>query len=155
MLSDRNLKLEILAAQRAVIRLFYHIAAVVVSQLIHSKEDPLTLCALKSTLLHCLWLLFWSNKLLLLLFMFISVFNEAAAVLKGKAAFFTGEWCELILMCMKVAVKVVRLPTGEGLSTLLAYQTALFWLSCHISVLLSVCLFVVFNHVLYPLHFSQ
>lgn len=154
-LRDRNLKLEVLAAQRAVIRLFYQIAAVVVSQLVHSEEDHLALGALKSAVLRGLRLLFRSNELLLLLLVFVPVFDEAAAVLKGKAAFFAGERRELILVRVEVAVKVVRLPAGEGLSALLAHQTALFRLRCHIGALLSVRLFFIFNHILDPLYFSR
>lgn len=93
--------------------------------------------------------------MLVLRLMIISVFNEAAAVLKGKAAFFAGERRELILMCVKVAVKVERLSTVEHLSTLLAHQTALFWLSSQIGILLSVKLLVISNHIPNAVDFSH
>ena len=148
-------ELEVLAAQGAVVRLFCCIAAVVVPQLIHCREDPLTLCTLETSLLHHLQLLLWRNKLLLLLFMFVSVFNEAAAVLKGKATFFTGEGRELVLVRVEVAVKVERLAPVERLPTLFAHQTALFWLDCHIGVVLSVRLVIILDHILHPLDFSH
>lgn len=155
-LSDGDLKLEILAAQGAVVRLFYCIAAVVVPQLADCGEYPLTLCALKNALLHHLHLLFWSDELrLLTLPVFVSVFDEAAAVLKGKAAFFAGEGRELILMRVKVPVEVERLAAGEPLPALFADQAALFLLSSQISIHSSVCLLIVFNHILYAVHFAH
>lgn len=141
-LGDRHLKLEFLAAQGAVERLFYCIIAVMVPQLTNCREDPLTFCTLKSTLLICLHLLLWSQKLLLPLPVLVSVFNEAAAVLEGKAAFFTGEGRELILVCVKVAVKVERLTAVESLPTLFADQTILFLSSHRVGVVLSVCVLI-------------
>lgn len=152
-LSDRHLKLELLSAQGAVVRLINCVGAVVVPQLIHCGEDRLTFCTLKTTVLRRFNLPLWSKELLLLLFMFIPVFNEAAAVLKSKAAFFTGEGRELVLMCVKVPVKVERLAAVEGLPALLAHQTALFWLHCQISILLFD--FIILDHVLYTVDFAQ
>ena len=144
---DRHLKLEFLAAQGAVVRLFYCIIAVVVPQLTNCREDPLTFCALKSALLaRCL--LLWGQKLLLPLPVLVSVFNEAAAVLEGKAAFFTGEGRELVLVSVKVAVKVERLAAVECLPALFAHQTVLFMFRHCIGVLLSVCLLIIFTNIL-------
>jgi len=97
-LRDGHLELELLAAQGAVVRLLHDVAAAVVPQLVHHGEDHLALCTLKTSLRLGLRRLLRRNDDFLLLFMFIPVFDEAAAVLKGQAAFFTGEGRELVLV---------------------------------------------------------
>lgn len=139
-----------------MVRLLWDIVAVVVPQLIHCGEKFLTLRTPKTPLIPRVWLLLWGYDLFLLLFMLTPMFDEAAAVLKGKAAFFTGEWGELILVCMEVTVKVKGLPSVEPLPTLLALQTPLPWL-CECIILLSpACIFIipitiVLLRILYPI----
>lgn len=99
-LSDRHFKLEVLTTQGAVVRLFSCIGAVMFPQFEHRKEQTPTFGTFKVALIFRLHLLLWNKEHLLLLLMFVFVFNEATPVLKGKAAFFTGEWREVILLWM-------------------------------------------------------
>lgn len=140
-LGDGDLHLEVLPAQRAVVRLFNIFAAIVVPQLDNGGEDGGALCTLKGALLNVFWLYLWREKrLLLLLLVFISMFDEAAAVLESEVTFFAGERCQVVLMCVKVAVKVKHLTAVKLLSTVLAFQTRLFrlrgpisnWLRCRL-----------------------
>lgn len=142
-LGDGDLHLEILAAQRAVVRLFRIFAAIVVPQLVNGGEDGGALCTLKGALLFIFWLYLWRDKWLhFLLLVFIPVFDETAAVLESEATFFAGEWCQVVLMCMKMAVEVEHLTPVELLSAVLAFQTRLFGLSSQVSDWLSCLLFL-------------
>ncbi|CAG6015743.1 unnamed protein product, partial [Menidia menidia] len=124
-LGDRHLELEVLAAEGAVVRLFRSTAAAVVPQPAHGGEGPLAFCALEPALLR-LRLLLQSQRPLLPGFVFIPVFDEAAAVLESKAALLAGEGCELVLVRVEVAVEVEGLAPVEPLPALLAHQTAPF-----------------------------
>lgn len=133
-LGDGDLHLEVLAAQWAVIRLFSVFAAIVVPQLVNGGEDGGALCTLKGALLNIFWLYLWREKwLLLLLPVFVPVFDEAAAVLESQATFFAGERRQVVLVCVKVAVEVKHLTPVELLSTVLAFQTRLFGLRGQVS----------------------
>lgn len=133
-LGDGDLHLKVLAAQRAVVRLFSIFAAIVVPQLVNGGEDGGALCTLKGALFNVFWLYLWREKwLLLLLPVFIPVFDEAAAVLESEATFFAGERCQVVLVCVKVAVEVKHLTAVELLSTVLAFQTRLFGLRGQVS----------------------
>lgn len=136
-LGNGHLELEVLAAQGAVVRLFCCAAAAVVPQRIHRVEETLTFCTFKGALLR--WrLLLWGEEQLLLLFMLISVFDQAAPVLKGKATFFACKRGELVLVCVKVAVEVERLAAVEHHPAVLAQQAAFFRFRHRVTVLLSV-----------------
>lgn len=136
-LGDGDLQLEILAAQRAVVRLFHIFAAIVVSQLVNGGKDGGALCTLKGALLFIFWLylyLFWGEKWLhFLLLVFIPVFDEAAAVLESEATFLAGKWRQVVLMRVEMAVEVEHFTTVELLSAVLAFQTRLFGLCRQVS----------------------
>lgn len=70
--------------------------------------------------------------------MLISVFDQAAPVLKGKATFFACKRGELVLVCVKVAVEIKRLAAVEHHSAILAQQAAFFRFCHRVTVLLSV-----------------
>lgn len=133
-LGDGHLELEVLAAQGAVVRLFCCAAAAVVPQGIHRVEETRTFCTFEGALLR--WrLLLWGEQQLHLLFMLISVFDQAAPVLKGKATFFACKRGELVLVCVKVAVEVERLAAVERHPAILAQQAAFFRFRHRVAVL--------------------
>lgn len=111
-LRNGHLELELLAAQRTVVRLFRRTAAAVGPQRVHRVEDALARSAFKGAFVR--WrLLLWGEEKLLLLFMLISVFDQAAPVLEGKAALLARKRRELVLVRVKVAVEIKRLTPVE------------------------------------------
>lgn len=68
--------------------------------------------------------------------MLISVFDQAAPVLKGKATFFACKWGELVLVGVKVAVEIKRLAAVENHPAILAQQATFFRFSHHVAVLI-------------------
>lgn len=131
-----------------MVRLFCCIVAVVVPQFTHLSKDPLAFCTLIPKWSPCFVLQLCSLEVLLFLFVLVPVFDEAAAVLEGKATFFAGWGQELVLMRMKVPVKVEHLALAKLLATLLTLPAALSLFSCRI------CLFVVICPVLRGVDFT-
>lgn len=132
-LGDGDLHLEVLSAQWAMVRLFGRFVAIVAPQLVDGGEDGGALGALKAALLRCFRLYLWREKWLLLLPVFVPVFDEAAAVLESETALFAGEWRQVVLVCVKVAVEVERLATVELLSAVFAFQTKFLGLGRQVS----------------------
>lgn len=78
--------------------------------------------------------------------MLMSVFDQAAPVLKAKATFFACKWGELVLVRVKVAVEIERLTAVEHHPAILAQQAAFFRFCCQVSVLL--CAWIDFSRLL-------
>lgn len=132
-LGDGDLHLEVLSAQWTMVRLFGRFVAIVAPQLVDGGKDGGALRTLKAALLHGFRLYLWREKWLLLLPVFVPVFNEAAAVLESETTLFAGEWRQVVLVCVKVAVEVERLATVELLSTVFAFQTKFLGLGSQVS----------------------
>lgn len=96
--------------------------AVMVPQFTYCSEYPLAFCTLISKRRPRFVLHLCSLQVLFFFLVFVPVFDEASAVLEGKAAFFAGQGQQLILMCVKVPMEVKHLALAEALAALLAHQ---------------------------------
>lgn len=123
-LGDCHPKLKLPAAQRAVVRLIWKIVAAVTPELLDCCEALLTASACETPLLACVRLLIRTCKVLPLLFVCLSVFDETAAVHKCQITFFAGERCRVIV-CMEVSVEVQGLSAIKPFPTVLALQPRL------------------------------
>lgn len=133
-LGDGHLELELLAAQRAVVRLLRRAAAAVGPQGVHRVEDAAARRAFEGAFVR--WgLLLRGEEKLLLLFVLVSVFDQAAPVLEGQAALLARQRRELVLVRVKVAVEVKRLAPVEHHPAVFAQHAALFGFRRRVGVL--------------------